>query len=80
MKGLEQIKADELALTRRKPKARRRQKAKVGRPRSEFSERYQVRCSIEQFKEWMAAANREDRTLQNWIRRTLDVAAKPTYY
>jgi predicted HicB family RNase H-like nuclease len=50
--------------------------AKRGRPRSEFPGRYQVRHSPEQMLAWLAAAQRDGRTLQNWIRRTLDKAAK----
>ena len=48
----------------------------VGRPRSEFPERYQVRHTAEQMQAWTAAAERDGRTLQSWIRWTLDRAAK----
>lgn len=49
---------------------------KPGRPRSEHPLRYQVRHSAEQMAAWEAAAQAEERELQNWIRRTLDAAAK----
>lgn len=48
---------------------------KAGRPKSEYPLRYQVRHSAEQMAAWQAAADAEDRELQNWIRRTLDAAA-----
>lgn len=47
-----------------------------GRPASEFPERYQVRHTAEQMQAWLAAAARDDRPLQNWIRRVLDRAAR----
>jgi len=50
----------------------------TGRPRSEYPLRYQVRHTAEQMGAWKAAAQAEDRDLQNWIRRTLDAAAKKT--
>jgi hypothetical protein len=51
--------------------------AVTGRPKSEFPLRYQVRHSPEQMGAWQAAAQADGRELQNWIRRTLDAAAKP---
>lgn len=54
-------------------KMRRR---KPGRPRSAFPGRYQVRHTTEQMRAWQTAAERDGRTLQNWIRWTLDRAAK----
>ena len=48
----------------------------VGRPRSEFPERYQVRHSDAQMRAWQAAATKDGRDLQNWIRRVLDKAAR----
>jgi hypothetical protein len=47
-----------------------------GRPRSEHPLRYQVRHTAEQMAAWQAAAQAEDRDLQNWLRRTLNAAAK----
>jgi len=47
-----------------------------GRPRSPHTLRYQLRTSPEQLESWRTAAAAEDRELQNWIRRTLDTAAK----
>lgn len=47
-----------------------------GRPASEFPERYQVRHTAEQMAAWQAAAEADGRTLQSWIRWTLDKAAK----
>lgn len=40
------------------------------------STRYQVRHSADQMAAWQAAAQADGRELQNWIRRTLDEAAK----
>ncbi len=48
----------------------------VGRPASEFPERYQVRHDAEQMAAWKAAADRDGRTMQSWIRWTLDKAAR----
>lgn len=48
----------------------------VGRPASEFPERYQVRHTVDQMRAWEAAAERDGRTLQSWIRWTLDKAAR----
>lgn len=48
----------------------------VGRPKSEHPLRYQVRHTDAQMTAWQAAAKAEDRELQNWIRRTLDAAAR----
>ncbi len=47
----------------------------VGRPASPHPMRYQVRHSPEQMKAWQAAADRDKRELQNWIRLTLDRAS-----
>ncbi len=47
-----------------------------GRPRADYPARYQLRHSPEQRTAWQAAADREQRELQNWIRVTLDRAAK----
>lgn len=47
-----------------------------GRPPSAYPERYQVRHTPEQMSAWLAAAERDGRTLQNWIRRALDKAAR----
>lgn len=49
---------------------------KRGRPASEFPERYQVRHTVDQMAAWKAAAEVDGRTLQSWIRWTLDRAAK----
>jgi predicted HicB family RNase H-like nuclease len=51
-------------------------RVKRGRPRSEFPGRCQVRHTPGQMLAWLAAAQRDGRTLQNWIRWTLDKAAK----
>jgi predicted HicB family RNase H-like nuclease len=48
----------------------------AGRPRSEFPRRSTVRHNDEQMAAWQAAAKVEGRELQNWIRRTLDSAAR----
>lgn len=53
-----------------------RQKPKVGRPASPYPERYQVRHSTAQMRAWTAAAKRDARELQSWIRHTLDKAAE----
>lgn len=50
--------------------------SKPGRPRSEHAIRYQLRLHAEQLAAYRAAARAEDRELQNWIRRTLDAAAR----
>lgn len=47
-----------------------------GRPRAEHPLRYQVRHSPEQMAAWRAAADADRRDLQNWIRVTLDRAAR----
>lgn len=52
------------------------QSPKPGRPRSAFPGRYQVRHTAEQMQAWRAAAERDGRELQNWIRWHLDRAAK----
>lgn len=49
---------------------------KRGRPASEFPERYQVRHTAEQMQAWQTAADKGGRTLQGWIRWTLDKAAR----
>jgi hypothetical protein len=74
MRSLEWIRADEAA--REKAQQKKGRKTKAGRPRSEFPERYQVRCTAEQFGAWVAAASADGRDLQNWIRWTLDKASK----
>lgn len=35
-----------------------------------------VRCTPEQLKRWKSAAAAEERSLSQWIRRTLDAALK----
>lgn len=49
----------------------------VGRPASELQKRFHVRHNDEQLAAWKAAADRDGRSLQDWLRRTLDKAAKP---
>ncbi len=61
--------------TKKTAKPARPAPAQVGRPPSEFEERYQVRHHPDQRAAWEAAAVRDGRDLQNWIRRTLDSAA-----
>jgi hypothetical protein len=53
---------------------------KPGRPRSEFPIRYQLRCRPEDLEAWTQLAEREGRTLQNWIRWTLGKAAKRLHH
>lgn len=49
---------------------------RAGRPRSEHAIRYQLRLHPEQLESYRAAADQDGRDLQNWIRWTLDKAAK----
>lgn len=50
---------------------------RAGRPRAEHALRYQLRLHPEQLEAYRAAAELDGRDLQNWIRWTLDRAARP---
>ncbi len=54
---------------------KKREEAAIGRPRSPYSTRSQVRHTPEQRRAWEEAAKRDDREFQSWVRHVLDQAA-----
>ena len=53
-----------------------RSKRRVGRPKGNYSKRYQLPYNPKQMKLWLEASFNDGRALPAWIRKTLDDAAQ----